>query len=207
MTQEDLIAHLRAQPEDFVLDWYCDGMAHDKPWDTAWVDVMFNDRLAWVISSGLLEDDDDEFVWPPDMVGHCLHDPTSPQPFVGLVPTSLKGPVPPETIDEIRWAASKVSSEAYWTGSPAWSAEEVNRAIEDWCMIHVGRPIQARWDVEHGLSPQMAEAVEMMEAMKAGIEPKYLVHPGKAEGGEGYSVYVSEQVMEVLMSELTEPDG
>jgi hypothetical protein len=210
VTQQDLIAHLRAQPEDHVISWYCDGMAADKPWDNAWVDVMIDDKLAWVITSGLLDEEDpdepDDFVWPPDMVGHCLHDPTAKQPFVGLVPTPLNEPVPPETIEEIRWAASKVSSEAFWTGVPCWSAAEVNRAIEDWCMIHIGRPMQARWDVDHGPSPQYQQALDLMDAMKAGIEPKYLVHPGEAEGGEGYSVYVSEQVMDMLMREMAEPE-
>lgn len=202
----DLINYLKDQPDDFVIYWYTDAMDPDQPWDASWVDVMFEDRLAWVITSGLLEDDEDEFIWPPDMVAHLLIDPTRPDPFVGWIPTWLGEPVDDEVLAEVREIRSQFSDECYWMGAPAWSAAEISRAIEDWCMRHVGRPLQARWDSEHGPSPQAEQMLELVQAMKDGIEPKYLISPGEAEGGTGYSVYASEQVMEVLMQAMTEDD-
>jgi hypothetical protein len=205
-TLEGLASYLRSQPEDFVIDWYVDGMDPDKPWDVSWVDVMFEDRLAWCIVSGFYEGDENEDIcWPPDLVAHMLVDPAEKDPYVGCVTTPRHGPVDDETLEEIRWARSKVSDQAYWLGAPAWTAKEINRAIEDWCLREVGRPIQARW-AKHGPSPEMLRVVEMVDAMKSGLEPKYLISPGENEGGEGYSVYASEQVMEMLMQSMTEPD-
>ena len=201
-----LIEYLRAQPEDFVLNWYCDEMDADKPWDMTWVDVLFEDHLAWTISSGFFENDEGDLIWPPDMVAHMLVDPNRPDPYVGCIPVPLNEPPDDDAIKEIRWAQSMVGVGSYWIGAPAWSAAEVNRAIEDWCMRHVGRAIQARWDAEHEPSPAMAQAMEMMEAMKSGAEPKYLLSPGVNEGGTGYSVYASEQVMEQLLQSFAGDD-
>lgn len=208
MIPEGLVEFLRDVPEDFVLDWYCDGMDPNRPWESHWVDIMIYDNWAFAITSGLLEDDDGEFVWPPDIIGHCLIDPneSGPNSFVGPVPQPIGETPTDELITKIRSSRSKASADAYWVGIPCWSAVEINRAIEDWCIRHVGRAIQARWDAEHPLSPQMAHAVETLKNMKDGIEPTYLVHPGANEGGEGYSIYVSDQVMDILMNELAEPD-
>jgi hypothetical protein len=203
---EGLIEYLRSQPEDYVVNWYTDDMDPAKPWEVSWVDIMFEDHLAWVIVSGLFDDEEEDFHWPPDMVGNILIDPSRSDPYVGCIPIDPSRPVREEELQEIRAARSQVSDESYWLGAPAWSATEINRAIEDWCLRNVGRPMQARWDFEHGPSPQMVKMTELVEAMKAGIEPKYLLHPGEAEGGTGHSVYASEQVMELLMQDLVDDE-
>jgi hypothetical protein len=210
VSADGLIAYLQAQPDDFVINWYSDGMDHDHPYDSPWVDVMFEDHIAWTIVSGLDPDDsDNDLLWPPDLVAHILIDPTEHPGHarIGMIPTALGQPVDEDTLKEFRFLRSQASPEAFWLGAPAWSAAEVNRAIESWCMEHVGRVMQARWDAEHGPSPFHKQAMETMAAMQAGIEPKYLLHPGEAEGGTGYSVYASEQVMESLMQYFVDEEG
>lgn len=208
MNDDELIEELRQQPEDFVLSWYSDAMGPGQAWEGPWVDVMYEDRLAWVISSGL-EDDDckGDFIWPPDLVAMHLVDPDrTDDGLAGVMPLRVDRRPTPEQLEELSWAWAQTGPNAYWVGGPAWSAEEVNRAIEDWCIRKVGRPIQCRWDAEHALSPQMMRIKETMEAMASGLEPTYLVKPGANEGGEGLSVRVSEQVMELLMQEMVEDD-
>lgn len=206
--RQDLIDYLRSQPEDFVVTWYADGMDSDRPWDETWVDVLFEDRLAWVISSGLDEDDEigSDLIWPPDMVGHKLIDPAGMHPVATVIPTPLHGPVDPGTLEAIHQAWMDASDRAFWVGVPVWSATEINRAIEDWCMQHVGRVVQARWDADHGPSPTMVEACAQLEAMRTGLEPKYLLHTGEHEGGTGYSVYVSEQLMDEFLQAFADDD-
>lgn len=204
---ESLIEYLRSQPDEFVIDWYVDNMNSEKPWETAWVDVIFEDQMAWVITSGLLDDDDNDLTWPPDMIGHCLIDPDVLEPVAGIKPVPLGRPATEEDLVEIRWAMGVVGPNAYWMGTPCWSATEINRAIEDWCIREVGRPLQAHWNAEHGPSPFLANAIETAQRIKDGIEPTYMLYPGENEGGEGFTVYASEQVMEMLaQAELLDGD-
>jgi hypothetical protein len=60
-----------------------------------------------------------------------------------------------------RDAQVRVNHPSFWTGMPGWSARTLNRAIENWCLEHVGRYIQARWDLDHGPS-RLVYAVTLM---------------------------------------------
>lgn len=203
-----LVEYLQAQPADFVLRWYCDGITPDRPFEGSWVDVWFENMIAWTIVAPWEEQCSvDDLRIEPDLIGAYLYDDGGDdRNHVGTAVFDVGSKLDDEDLARIAQAQALVEHTPLWVGTPAWSVSCINRALSEWCLKYVGRMVTVECDVDHGPSPYMAKAIAAKEAIEAGLEPTYLLVPGEKEGGEGYSVRVTEEVMEILMQAVVDED-
>lgn len=206
---DSLLRYLQSQPEDFVLRWYCDGITTETPFEASWVDVWFEDAIAWTIVAPWDDDGSDHNLKvEPDLVGlHLYDDHDGGHECIGTAVFGMDFVVDDEALGEVARAQAYAEHGPLWVGAPAWSVACINRVLSEWCLEYVGRMVTVECDIDHGPSSFMARAMATKAAIEAGLEPTYLLVPGKNEGGEGISVRVSEEIMEMLMQSVVDDEG
>ena len=212
-----VLAWLRALPPGAEVSWYSDGLDRDDPVGAVWIDVFCTElqdavgcNWVWTIVQEL---DDDEradglrFAFAPD---HCVYRTLDPRPFAPepvWVTVPIGEALTTADAEVLNRGLADGSADACVIGRPGWSADQVTHALRYWLSTRCDRAdLVVTWDPDGPKAEYTLRLEALVEAAERGVEPMYLLHPGEDEGGEGRSVLVTEQVMELLAQELVSDD-
>lgn len=195
-----------------MLVWHADSMDLDHPYSQGWVDVLCeelqNDMpMNWVWT---IEPDSEDIVdapWSfrlePDLTLWIVWDPgfadsLGPQRFE--IPID-KNRFPNATeLGLLDKALHEASEQAFVIGCGAWSPERISMGLSLWADINAGRPdIRFHWNPDGPPSPLLEDATRSLESLRSGEDEGVILKPGETEGGTGFTIRASSNVMDFLM--------
>jgi len=143
-------------------------------------------------------------VWDPGFFGGHEYAENPHGPELACEANNYLKEWPEEKIVTLQKGLTIGSPEAFVIGTAGWTADCISSSLSIWAWSYAKKIINFVWDSEAGPTPMLEKAMATLEAMKSGDQQSYLLKPGEKDGGEGMSIYGSEEVMDFFLTELLE---